>query len=160
MIVSQLMSRKPETCRPHESLEEAVGKMWEQDVGCLPVVDAEGHVIGMLTDRDACMAAYTQGQPLRFISVTSAMAHEVFSCLPTDHIEDVEAVMKERQVRRLPVIDSEGHPVGLISMNDIVRESARQLKKRNPAIASNVLVSALAAICEPRQPGTVDLAAQ
>jgi CBS domain-containing protein len=160
MIISQLMSRNVATCRPQDSLEQAAGKMWEKDIGCLPVLDAEDHVIGVVTDRDACMAAYTQGRPLSGVSVDSAMARQVFSCVPTDRIEDVERIMKERRVRRVPVIDDGGHLVGLISMNDIARESARELKSKGRAVTADALVSTLASICEPRQTGPLAVAAQ
>lgn len=152
MIVSDLMSRNLETCHPQDSLEDAARKMWDHDIGCLPVLDAESHVIGMVTDRDACMAAYTQGRPLNAISVESAMAHQAFCCMPTDRIEDVEAVMKAHQVRRVPVLDQQGHPIGLISMNDIARESARELKGKGPTVRAGDLVSTLASVCLPRQP--------
>src|SRR5262249_2141909 len=82
MIVSQMMSRNVETCRPKDSLALAAGKMWDRDVGCLPVVDEEGRVVGTVTDRDICMAAYTQGRPLDAMCVESAMAKNTFSCSP------------------------------------------------------------------------------
>ncbi|HEX7672291.1 MAG TPA: CBS domain-containing protein [Polyangiaceae bacterium] len=158
MIVSQLMSRNITTCTPQDSLADAARKMWEQDIGCLPVLDAEGHVNGIVTDRDACMAAYTQGRPLSAISVDSAMARCVHSCRPTDRIEAVEAVMKAHQVRRVPVIDREGHLVGLVSMNDIARESADELMRRSPDVRTGDLVSTLARICEPRRAWTMAVA--
>jgi CBS domain-containing protein len=77
-----------------------------------------------------------------------------------DRIKDVEAVMKERQVRRVPVIDEEGHLVGIVSMNDIARESERELSKKSPGVPARELVSTLASICRPRQPGDIDIAAQ
>lgn len=158
MMVSQLMSRNIAACGPSDSLSDAAAKMWDEDVGCLPVIDAQGRVLGIVTDRDACMAAYTQGQPLTGISVDSAMARHVYSCLPTDRIDQVEALMKARQVRRVPVIDREGHLVGLISMNDIARESARELSSRIREVTPDTLVSTLAGICQPRHTGAIDVA--
>ncbi|HVU00530.1 MAG TPA: CBS domain-containing protein [Polyangiaceae bacterium] len=152
MIVSQIMTRNVETCRPGDSLAVAAGRMWDHDIGCLPVLDGEGHVIGMITDRDACMAAYTQGLALNSISVESAMARTVFSCLPTDRVDEVESVMRLHRIRRVPIIDPQGHLLGIVSANDVVRESARELRKKNPDVAPGPLVSALAAICEPRRP--------
>jgi CBS domain-containing protein len=106
------------------------------------------------------MAAYTQGRPLGAIQVESAMARQVFSCLLTDRIAGVEAIMKDRRVRRVPVIDETGHLEGLISMNDIARESARELQKKAPEVSARELVSTLAFICEPRQQGAISVVAQ
>jgi len=160
MIVSQLMSREVVTCRPQDSLRDAAEKMWNQDIGCLPVVDEEGHAVGMVTDRDICMAAYTQGRPLADMDVRSAMAHEVFSCLPTERIEQAEKIMKDRQVRRLPVIDEGGHLVGLIATNDLARESARQLARKGADVTADALAATLASICAPRSRGQLVASAE
>ena len=87
MNVGQLMTRTVHACNPDDPLHVAAQIMWEQDCGCVPVVvDEEGgsRVVGMLTDRDVCMAAYTQGKALAVIKVSSAMSREVCSCRPTD----------------------------------------------------------------------------
>lgn len=158
MIVSQLMSRIVTTCRPSDSLSDAASKMWDCDVGSLPVVDNEGHVMGIVTDRDACMAALIQGRALSVISVDSAMAHHVYSCRPTDPIEQVEALMKTKQVHRVPVVNEQGHLVGVISMNDIARESARELGSQIHEVTPEAFVSTLAGISEPRLTGAIDVA--
>jgi CBS domain-containing protein len=152
MIVSQIMSRNVETCRPTETLAAAAGKMWDRDVGCLPVVDDEGRVVGTVTDRDICMAAYTQGRSLDSLWVDSAMARSAYSCSPSDRVEDALAAMKERQIRRLPVVDSNGRLVGLVTLGDVALESARELGRKAPDIGAAGLVAALAAISAPRVP--------
>jgi len=97
--------------------------MWEHDCGCVPVVDSGGHVIGMLTDRDVCMGAYTQGRPLAAIPVITAMSPDVFSCRPEDTVASAERLMWAKQVRRLPVTDDAGRLMGLITLNDIARHA-------------------------------------
>jgi predicted transcriptional regulator len=114
----------------------------------------------MVTDRDACMAAYIQGRTLSAIQVRSAMAPEVISCLPTDDLETVEATMKANQIRRLPVIDWDGSLVGLIALNDIARESARELAVNGAEVTAQGLAETLAGICAPRQMGQRTLAAE
>jgi CBS domain-containing protein len=151
MIVSQLMGRNLVTCRPQDSLHDAAGKMWEQDLGCLPVLDDDKRVVGILTDRDVCMAAFTQGKRLAEMTVDSAMTHQIFSCLQTDRVEDAEAVMKAHKVRRVPVVDHRRHLVGVISMNDIAREFAREFPNRPPDLAAEAFVATHASIGEPRQ---------
>jgi CBS domain-containing protein len=109
-------------CATHNTLNTAAQNMWDNDIGCVPVVDKDRRVVGMLTDRDVCMAAYIQGAPLTGLLVTSAMSKQVFSCAPDDDIAAAEKLMREKQVRRLAVIDAQGRLAGIISLNDIARE--------------------------------------
>ena len=60
MKVQDVMTRAPASCKASDALVVATRIMWEDDCGCVPVVDDRGTVIGMVTDRDACMAAYTR----------------------------------------------------------------------------------------------------
>src|SRR5262245_52107889 len=115
MKVEQLMSRTVKRCLATETLNRAAQLMWESDCGCVPVVDDDGRAVGMITDRDVCMAAYTQGAPLASIGVASAMAHDLRSCRGSDTIVEAESIMRAAQVRRLPVVDAEGRVVGLLS---------------------------------------------
>lgn len=147
MRIEQIMSQPVLTCSIHDNLNTAAQLMWEHDCGAIPVADDEGRLVGIVTDRDICMATYTQGSAPQAISVSSAMAKEVRSCQPSDSIETVERLMRESQVRRIPIIDDENHPIGLVSLNDISREAARA-KKRNGV--DREVVDTLAAICQPR----------
>ena len=79
MQVRQLMNQPAVTCSPRDTLHRAAGLMWEHDCGALPVVDDNGHIAGMITDRDICMAAYTQGRPLHAVPVNEIMSRTVFS---------------------------------------------------------------------------------
>jgi len=144
MNVSNLIRRHVTSCSIDDNLERAAQLMWNHDIGCLPVIDHQGHVAGMVTDRDACMAAYTQGVPLRAIPVTSAMASQVFSCREVDDVDDVETMMRQHQIRRMPVIDDQGHPIGIISLNDIARAA------RIGTVPARDVITTLAAVVEPR----------
>ena len=153
MKVEQLMRRDVKMCGARETLNRAAQLMWENDCGCLPVVGDDGQAVGMVTDRDVCMAAYTQGGPLSGLCVPSAMARGVRACRPTDTIEAAERIMRAAQVRRLPVIDAEGRIVGLLSLNDIAREVARErssAKGRREA-GGEALAGTLATISTPRE---------
>lgn len=144
MKVSSLIRRDVMSCTLHDNLERAAQLMWEHDIGCLPIIDDQGHVAGMITDRDICMAAYTQGAPLRAVPVTTAMATRVFSCRETDEVDAVEKVMREHQIRRMPVINEQGHPIGIISLNDIARAAS------SGSVPARDVVSTLAAVSAPR----------
>ncbi|MEM1025208.1 MAG: CBS domain-containing protein [Myxococcota bacterium] len=125
MRVDEIMTTPVTTCRQTDSLNRAAQLMWEGGFKCLIVIDEGGKAIGVVTDRDICMAAYTQGRLLEHIQVEVAMAHEVFSCLDSDFIEEAERMMDEHQVRRLPVLDVDRTPVGILSSADIAKARSR-----------------------------------
>jgi CBS domain-containing protein len=120
--------------------------MWDHDCGCIPVVDNEGKLVGMITDRDICMAAYTQGKPLAEIAVSTAMAPRAYTCALTDSVGSAEKLMAAKQVRRLPVVDKQGRLVGLLSLHDIASRGSRLNATRLGRI--------LAAIAAPQPPSS------
>ncbi len=150
MKISELMIRDVESCSPRDSLETAAGKLWNRDIGCLPVVNTGEEVIGMITDRDICMAAYTQGKPLNEIAISIAMSPDVFFTVPEATIVEAEKTMRLHQVRRLPVLNAEKKLVGIVSLNDLAREAEREVGRKNGEISSKEIMDTLAAVCEPR----------
>ncbi len=150
MRVENLMTKGIRTCAPETRLNEAVRLMWEGDCGCIPVV-ASDRVVGVVTDRDACMAAYTRGRPLWEIPVRDAMATAVRTCGAADTLERAVETMREAKVRRLPVVDAAGHVIGLLSLSDIARAISTERLARVRRELSTAVAEALAAICEPRQ---------
>jgi CBS domain-containing protein len=146
MHIKELMSHPVVTCSAGDHLDVPARLMWEYDCGLVPVVNDDGRLAGVVTDRDICMAAYTQGQPLHAIPVTTAMAGNVLVGHPDESIEDAERSMRDAQIRRLPIVDEAGRPEGVLSLNDIARATARTRK----STLDRELVATLAAICEPR----------
>lgn len=125
MPVRDLMMQPVTTCHVDDLLSTPAQLMWDRDVGAVPVVDADGRLVGMITDRDICMAALMQGRPPDDIPVRTAMAKQVFACSPDAPIAEAEAIMRDKQVRRVPVIDADGRLVGMLSLNDLAREAVR-----------------------------------
>ena len=124
MNVSSIMTRNAATCLATESLNRAAQLMWERRCGAVPVLDQGGSVIGLLTDRDVCMAAYTQGRRLDDVTVETAMSRPARTCLPTVAVEEAENLMMAHAVRRLVVVDSFGQIQGIVSLDDIARLGA------------------------------------
>jgi CBS domain-containing protein len=124
MKAKNLMTRDVAACRAEDMMAVAARIMWERDCGVVPVVDSEGRVIGVVTDRDLCMASYTRSEPLSRMPVKDAMAKDVFTCGEEDDESAVHAAMREHQVRRLPVADEEGHLLGMISLNNLALQAA------------------------------------
>src|SRR4051794_15289878 len=100
MNVEELMTRNVETCTTNDSLARAAQIMWERDCGYVPVLDSHRRLMGVLTDRDICMAAYTQGRPLQHITAAQVMSHNVKAASPSDSLEAVETLMQVHQIRR------------------------------------------------------------
>lgn len=154
MRIENVMSSQVVTCSPVDSLNRAAQLMWENDCGCLPVVDESGTVVGVVTDRDICMAAYTRGVSLRDASVGSAMSHPVVTCGTQAGIAHVEQLMKEHQVRRIPVLDElNSGLVGIVTLGDLAR--AAEDHGLRGAVTAPGVARTLASICEPRRAAAV-----
>lgn len=124
-VVADFSTRNVTTCNAHDSAERAAQLMWDNDTGFLPVVDDDDIVVGAVTDRDLCMAAYTQGKSLAQIEVRSAASLGVVTVRGTDSVDSVEALMRKYRIRRVPVVDLEGHPTGVLSVADLARHMHR-----------------------------------
>ncbi|MBI1853495.1 MAG: CBS domain-containing protein [Planctomycetes bacterium] len=144
------MTSDVKTCREWDSLAVAAHLMWDNDCGCVPVVDSERRVIGTVTDRDIAMATYHQGAAPAFISVGTVMRRDAFSCSPDDSLEDAQKQMRTHQVRRLHVVGREGHIVGILSLNDVARHAVRDDRAIVRQQNAEDLARTLATICEPR----------
>lgn len=150
MKIEQLMTRFPKTCGAQLSLGEAARLMLENSCGCLPVIaqDGSGRLVGMITDRDICMAAESQGKALQKILVEDAMEPVVWACNPEDSIDEAEEIMREVGVRRLPVVDGSERLLGVLSLTDLAREAVRQRGSKNAEITVAEIGELLASICE------------
>ena len=121
--LGRLVERTPVTCQADESIASAVTKMWNDDIGFLPVTDAEGHLVGVITDRDACIAACTRGQRMDDLRVADVMMTEIVTARPSDSLETALARMKAGRVRRLPLVNEDGKLMGVVTFNDLARRS-------------------------------------
>ena len=143
MKVRDLMTSDVKTCRPETNLAEAVKEMWEGDCGALPVVSDDGRVAGIITDRDICIAVATRGRSADRIAVREVARDHVHTCLLDDDASAALQTMKLHKIRRLPVVDADGHVRGMLSLNDIVTHAG--------AATPTEVVSTLASICEHRR---------
>jgi CBS domain-containing protein len=150
MNVVKLMSIDPACHQAHESLADAARDMWDCDCGCIPVVDDDQRVIGMITDRDICMAALFKGRPIQEISIGNVMSRVVITCRSDDTIQQAERTMREARVRRLPVTDETGRLVGVISLNDIALEAESERSSRTPQVTLDDVALTLSAVCHQR----------
>ena len=120
MKVKEIMMCTPYTCRKETNLAEASELMWKGDCGFLPVNGPDGKVCGVITDRDICIALGTRDKLAREVTAGEVSCGKLFACSPEDEIHLALLTMREGKVRRLPVIDSDGKAVGILSMDDIL----------------------------------------
>jgi CBS domain-containing protein len=126
MTVKELMKTAVATCASDSDLGAVVTIMRDRDCGFLPVVDSHGIVVGVVTDRDVCLAAGTTHRLLGRVSVHDTMSHPVFSCGADENIKTVLVTMAKHHIRRVPVLDKSGHLQGVLSMDDIVHAPRRR----------------------------------
>lgn len=146
MNISQLMTRNVLTCHVDDCLNRAAQIMWDHDCGCVPVVDDNGRIQGMITDRDICMAAFTQGRRLDEIPIASAMSRQVLAASPADDVERAADLMSKRQVRRIPIVNGQSQVVGVVSLGDMARALS---DRRADGIAVPTVARTLSQISQP-----------
>jgi len=120
MKVADMMAKPPAYCSPQTNLAAAVEILWRQNCGILPIVDSEEKVLGLVTDRDICVALGTRNRLPSDMTVGEVTSGKVIACKPDDDIRGALATMAEAKVRRLPVIDAEGKLQGVLSVDDVV----------------------------------------
>jgi CBS domain-containing protein len=151
MTVRDWMTPQVETCSPNEDLACASMIMWRRDCGIVPVIDPEtSTLVGVVTDRDICMAVATRHRTPDELTVRDVMTTALYTCKPEDEITTALGVMRRRQVRRLPVVGEDRHLVGVISLADVIRHTAKPGVRNQPAITAQELIDTLREIEKPR----------
>lgn len=123
MKVQELMTQQVVSCYPWSNLSEVAMMMWNHDCGMIPVLSDAGTVTGVITDRDICMGVATQHRRAEEITVADVTNGILYTCHPEDVVNNALKMMQEHQVRRLPVVDWDGHLVGVLSLNNVIASS-------------------------------------
>jgi CBS domain-containing protein len=123
MKIREVMTRAVETVRPDQTLQEAAAKMKSLDVGPIPVTEGD-RLVGMLTDRDIVVRAVAEGRDSRTTKVRDAMTSDVVCCKEDDDVKDAAAKMKDRQIRRIVVVDAQQRVAGIVSLGDIAVDTS------------------------------------
>lgn len=145
--VKDVMTNNVITCRPHTNLAEAGVLMWDHDFGSLPVVDDEQRLIGIITDRDICIATATKNRLASDISVGEVMSTDIFTCAANDEIRSALQLMSSGKVRRLPVVMDGNIIQGILSLNDLALRTG-EVKGKAPDVSFKELSTTVKALCE------------
>lgn len=140
MKIADLMTRDPQTIAPDDTLRRAAELMDDLDVGVLPVCDA-GRLVGMVTDRDITVRATAAGESPEAAKVGEIMTTDLRWCYEDEDVEGAERMMRQAQIRRLPVLDRDRRLVGVLSLGDLAAKGARDVRET------------LDIISQPPQPG-------
>jgi CBS domain-containing protein len=146
MKVRDIMTKQVKYCEPGTNLAVATELMWNNDCGVLPVLD-EGRLVGIVTDRDICMALGTRGRLAAEVTANEVAARNVQTCTPDADVDSAMAIMRRAKVRRLPVV-LDSKLVGMLALNDIVEA----VDRRHPDIDYEQLMDTVKAVCERRVP--------
>jgi len=141
------MTTDVKRCSLQTNLAEAAHIMWEGDCGAVPVTDERDHVVGVITDRDICIAAATRPRTEGEIAVRDVISNAVYTCAPGDDVRAALETMRVRKVRRLPVVEPGGRLVGLVSIHDI----ALQSRTRSGDVSPDAVLDTFIAITAPAE---------
>ena len=123
MKVKEIMTSDVKSCRLDTNLATAAKIMWDSDCGAVPVTDDHDKVVGVITDRDICIAGATRSRREGEIPVRDVIVKTLYACKPNDDVRAALEMMKTRQVRRLPVVGHDGRLAGIISSHDIALQA-------------------------------------
>jgi len=152
MKVQELMTKDVKTCGRGSNLAEAAELMWDADCGALPVVDDAGKVVGVVSDRDICFAVATKGRLASEILVGEvASGRPLYTCAPEDDVRDALSTMQWHQVRRIPVVNSEGKIAGILSLSDIILAAGIEAHDPTKGVSDCDALATMKAICEQRR---------
>ncbi len=156
MKVQDAMMGTPIFCSPETNLGSAIELLWGRNCGVLPIVDAMQKVIGVVTDRDLCVALGTRNRLPGQITVGDVATGEVHSCRRQDDIHEALETMAKKRVRRLPVVSEDGILEGVLSMDNVVLHTESAGWGRKPELSDEDVVNTLRRIYGPQVPQVVE----
>ena len=140
--VSKIMTRDVKSLAPSDTASTAAKAMSEHNVGSIPVCE-DGKLVGIVTDRDIVVRALGRGKDATATKLADIMSSNVCTVKESDDVESILEEMSQSQIRRLPVVDTAGALVGIVSLGDIATKSVDDEAD---------VAESLAAISSPAQP--------
>lgn len=143
MKVQDVMVKDVKVCSPITNLAAVAEILWKEGCGTLPVVE-NGRVVGIITDRDICIALGTRNVKAADTLVKDVALPKLFYCAPENDIHAALKTMSAQKVRRLPVIDSNATLQGILCLDDIVLRA----EEKAADLTYFDVVQTLKAVCE------------
>jgi CBS domain-containing protein len=126
MRVKHVMTKDPKCCVPADSAQQAARIMRDEHAGIVPVVESaqSGKIVGVVTDRDLCMNVVAEGRDPGSVPVEECMTTKVVTCTTNDSVDRVTELMRENQIRRIPVVNEQHELQGIVAMADVVERAS------------------------------------
>jgi CBS domain-containing protein len=122
---------------PEASVSEAIARLVQNNIGSLPVVDAEGHLMGIFSERDALRGVHHHGEGFGRMIVSKVMSSDPVSCEMCDDVNEVMGKMTERRIAKVPVL-SNSVVIGIISVGDVIKFLYEQVSSENQHLMSYI----------------------
>ncbi len=141
MNVEHILARKGRevrTIEPDASLGDALRRLREERIGALVVSETGTDLVGILSDRDILDALADHGTDVLGESVGSAMTAKVFTCSREDRVGRIMALMTDRRIRHVPVVEEDGRLCGMISIGNVVKQRLDEIEGEAAALREYV----------------------
>lgn len=132
MNIKDIMTLNPTCCRPGATLQEVAQVMRDEDIGEVPVVEADGakRLVGVVTDRDIVVRAIAAGREPSKSTAADCMTAPAITCNEGETLQECAQAMASHRIRRMPIIDENGELCGIVAQADLQATDARSLKER------------------------------
>jgi CBS domain-containing protein len=141
MYIEQILARKGRevrTIEPTAAVSEALRRMRAERIGALVVLEDEARIAGILTDRRILNAIADQGPAMLEVPVTEVMTREVVTCSRRERVGEVMALMTERRIRYVPVVEEGGRLCGIVSIGDAVKHRLEEMRHEVDALREHI----------------------
>ncbi len=143
MSVARILSekgREVQTIQPHRTLAEAASVLAQRRIGAVVVTDADGAVLGIISERDIVRAVAEQGAAAMSEPVSRRMTQKVMTCPEATSIETAMEMMTIGKFRHLPVVE-DGRLVGIVSIGDVVKRHIEKIEAETRAMRDYIALA-------------------
>lgn len=119
MKVKDCMCHEVAYLTPESTVKDCAKLMCNKHVGCIPVCDESKKIVGLVTDRDVILRSIACDKDVKNTPISDIMTCKVCCCYQDEEIEQVEKIMSDEQIRRLPVVDENNKIIGIITLGDL-----------------------------------------
>ena len=125
------------TIDPGATVNEAVARLVQNNIGSLPVADPEGRLLGIFSERDVLQGLHNRGEGFGRIPVSEVMTHDPITCTLDCNVDEVMGKMSERRIAKVPVLDGD-RLVGIVSVGDVIKVMYQRVHSENQHLYSYI----------------------